>query len=71
VLKRLPENSRGRMLEGIVRLTDPDMMEATASFLADHPLPNARKQVEQLLERQRVNAEFTRASGPSLAARFD
>ena len=70
VLKRLPDNSRGRMLEGIVRLTDEDMLAETAAFLADHPLPNARKQVEQLLERQRVNAAFARAARPDLAARF-
>jgi puromycin-sensitive aminopeptidase len=70
VLKRLPDNSRGRMLEGIVRLTDEDMLAETAAFLADHPLPNARKQVEQLLERQRVNAAFVRAARPDLAARF-
>jgi puromycin-sensitive aminopeptidase len=70
VLKRLPDNSRGRMLEGIVRLTDEDMLAETAAFLADHPLPNARKQVDQLLERQRVNAAFVRAARPELAARF-
>jgi len=70
VLKRLPENSRGRMLDGMVRLTDPDMLEATAAFLADHPIPNARLQVAQLLERQRVNASFVQAAGPVLRARF-
>ncbi len=70
VLKRLPDNSRGRMLEGIVRLTDADMLEATSSFLADHPLPTARLQVAQLLERQRVNATFVGAAGQVLAQRF-
>jgi puromycin-sensitive aminopeptidase len=70
VLKRLPENSRGRMLEGVVRLTDPDMLEATSAFLADHPLPNARLQVAQLLERQRINASFVQRNREVLEARF-
>jgi hypothetical protein len=58
------------MLEGLVRLTDPDMLDATSSFLAQHPLPNARLQVAQLLERQRVNAAFARDRGPELAQQF-
>jgi puromycin-sensitive aminopeptidase len=69
-LKRLPDNSRGRMLEGLVRLTDPEMIEAVEAFLADHPIPNARKQVEQLLERQRVNGAFVAGNTGRLAERF-
>ncbi len=70
VLKRLPENSRARMLDGVVRLTDPEMIAAVEAFLADHPLPNARKQVAQLLERQRVNGAFATRNAAPLAARF-
>ena len=69
-MKRMPDNSRGRMLEGIVRLTDPGMISAVAGFLADHPIANARKQVEQLLERQRVNGAFTARNAALLSARF-
>ena len=70
VLKRLPGNTHGRMLEGIVRLTDPESVAAVAAFLAEHPVPNARKQIDQLLERQRVNAAFAERSRPVLAERF-
>ncbi len=66
----MPDNSRGRMLEGVVRLTDPALIEDVAAFLADHPLPNARKQVEQLLERQRINGAFVARTAAVLAARF-
>jgi len=69
-MKRMPDNSRGRMLEGIVRLTDPGIMSAVADFLADHPIPNARKQVDQLLERQRINGAFRARNADVLTARF-
>ena len=58
------------MLEGIVRLTSPAMVDAVAEFLDAHPLPNARKQVAQLTERQRVNAAFVAANADQLRARF-
>jgi puromycin-sensitive aminopeptidase len=69
-LKRLPGNTHGRMLEGIVRLTDPESVTDVAAFLADHPIPNARKQIDQLLERQRVYAAWAERSRPELAQRF-
>ncbi|MHB8465574.1 MAG: M1 family metallopeptidase [Acidimicrobiales bacterium] len=70
VLKRLPVNSHGRMLEGIVVLTDDQSLRDVPAFLAAHPLPTARKQVDQLLERQRINAAFARREGSALATRF-
>jgi len=70
VFKRLPYNSHGRLLEGIVRLTDPDSVRSVAEFLADHPVPSARKQVDQLLERQRVNAAFASRAREELTRRF-
>jgi puromycin-sensitive aminopeptidase len=70
ILKRMPENSRGRMLEGIVRLTDPKLITEVAAFLAEHELPNARKQVAQLLERQKINGAFVARNADVLAPRF-
>ena len=46
------------MLSGVTALDEPDLVEAVASFLDDHPIPQAGKQVDQRLERQRVNAAF-------------
>ncbi|HEY2427380.1 MAG TPA: M1 family metallopeptidase [Acidimicrobiales bacterium] len=71
ILKRLPDNSHGRMLEGIVRLTDPSAVAAVADFLADHPIPSARKQVDQLLERQQVNAAFAARARDEVARWFN
>jgi puromycin-sensitive aminopeptidase len=50
-----PSNSIVRMLEGIVALDDADRSRSVHSFLAEHPLPQGQKQLEQHLERLRVN----------------
>ena len=55
------------MLSGVTALDEPDLVEAVASFLDDHPIPQAGKQVDQHLERQRVNAAFRARE----AERFD
>jgi puromycin-sensitive aminopeptidase len=70
VLKRVPDNSHGRLLEGIVRLIDAPSVRAIGEFLAEHPIPSARLQVDQLLERQRVNAAFAEREAPALVERF-
>ncbi|MBT5581103.1 MAG: M1 family peptidase [Acidimicrobiaceae bacterium] len=54
--ERFPSNSLSRMLEGITALDTDDGVADVAAFLAEHPLPQGEKQVEQLQERQRVNA---------------
>jgi puromycin-sensitive aminopeptidase len=52
---RFPSNLAIRMVEPIVRLTRPEEAADTAAFFAEHPLPQAAKRLEQLLERQQVN----------------
>ena len=44
-----------RMLEGVRHLTDPAQAARVVAFLAEHPLPVAGQQVDQHLERMRVN----------------
>ena len=70
VVQRIPEHSHGRMLDGISRLSDPTSVRVVSSFLAEHPVPSARKQVDQIRERQRVNAAFAVAAQEPIAARF-
>jgi puromycin-sensitive aminopeptidase len=70
VLKRLPANTHGRVIDGITRLWDPKSLSEVPAFLADHPIPTARKQVDQLLERQRINAAFAARQAGPLASRF-
>ncbi|MEM9521025.1 MAG: M1 family metallopeptidase [Actinomycetota bacterium] len=60
-----PSNSITRMLEGITSLDTDEMVADVAAFLAEHPVPQAGKQVEQHQERQRVNAALRRRdAGP-------
>lgn len=52
---RLPDSAIPRMLGGITALSTPELAEDVAAFLADHPVPQGAKMVEQALERLRVN----------------
>jgi len=70
LLKRLPDNAHGRAVDGAARLIDSDSVADVPAFLAEHPLPNARHQVAQILERQQVNAAFAGRARAALAARF-
>jgi puromycin-sensitive aminopeptidase len=54
--ERFPSNSLSRMLEGITALDTDDGVADVAAFLAEHPVPQGEKQIEQLQERQRINA---------------
>ena len=38
--------------------TTPNVVADVQSFFAEHPIPQAAKTLEQLLERQRVNADL-------------
>ncbi len=54
--ERLPSNSIPRMLSGIVALDTPESVASVAGFMADHPIPQAGLQVDQHVERQKINA---------------
>ena len=70
VLSRVPSSFRGRMLQGIPTLTDERSLRDVPAFLADHPIPSARKQVDQLLELQQVHAGFVQREAERLDRRF-
>lgn len=57
-------------VDGLRYLTGPGQVEDAAAFLAEHPIPQSSLQVQQILERQRVNAAFRQRSAPELAAAF-
>ncbi len=57
------------MVGSVTMLTTPEIVADVQSFFAEHPIPQAAKTLEQLLERQRVNAELrTREAEPLAAA---
>ncbi len=58
LLQRFPNNTIVRMVGSITTLTTPALVADVQSFFAEHPIPQAAKTLEQLLERQRVNADL-------------
>ena len=68
VCERFPKNSISRMLEGIRSLATPELATDVAGFLADHPVPQGARTIEQHLERQRVNVALRGREAEALAA---
>ncbi len=69
LLERFPSNTIVRMIGSITTLTTPHLVADVQGFFAEHPIPQAVKTLEQLLERQRVNADLrVRESEPLAAA---
>lgn len=53
--ERYPDNSISRMLGGITAITDGALGAAVAAFVAEHPVPQGAKSIEQHIERMNVN----------------
>jgi puromycin-sensitive aminopeptidase len=53
--ERFPGNSIVRMIDRVRLLTRPEVAADVQSFFAEHPIPQAAKTLDQVLERQRVN----------------
>ena len=56
--EKFPSNTIVRMLTGVRWLTGPDTLESVLAFFADKDLPQGQKQLDQHLERLRVNGSF-------------
>jgi puromycin-sensitive aminopeptidase len=54
--ERFPNNTIVRMIDSVKLLTAPDVVADVQSFFSEHPIPQAKKGLDQMLERQRVNA---------------
>ena len=66
-IDRFPSNTIVRMVDSVKFLSSPELVDDTAAFFERHPIEQAAKTLEQVLERQRVNAEFRERE----AARWD
>lgn len=56
LLEVLASSAPIRMVEGVASLTEPGDVEAVQAFFDEHPLPQGAQTLQQILERQRVNA---------------
>ena len=54
--EQFPGSTIVRMIDGVKLFTEPALVAEVQSFFAEHPIPQATKTLDQVLERQRVNA---------------
>ena len=52
---RFPSNTIVRMIDSVKLLTDEAVAADVQAFFAEHPIEQAAKTLDQILERQRVN----------------
>lgn len=65
---RFPSNTISRMIDSVKLLTTPELVDEVQQFFAEHPIEQALKTQEQILERQRVNAALHARESAALAA---
>ena len=62
-----PANTIVRMIDPVKLLTDPSVVADVQSFFSEHPIVQAAKTLDQVLERQRVNAALRARESERLA----
>ncbi|MFB3737815.1 MAG: M1 family metallopeptidase [Candidatus Velamenicoccus archaeovorus] len=68
IVRRLPPNTVIYVADPVRLLTTPELEAEVQAFFAEHDIPQARKMLRQVLERQRVNGAFRRRAEAELAA---
>ena len=53
----IARNTISRIVETVKTLDRPEDVAQTAAFFSEHPIEQAAKTLDQILERQRVNAD--------------
>jgi len=66
----LPPNTIIYLADGVRFLTTPEQEADVQAFFAEHDIPQAKKMLRQVLERQRINVAFRRRVEPQLVASF-
>ncbi len=64
---KFPGNTIVRMIDPVKTLTAPAAVADVQSFFSEHPIPQAAKTLDQILERQRVNAALRERESERLA----
>ena len=65
--ERFPTNTIVRMASGVRLLNTPEAVDDVRSFFTAHPIVQAAKTLEQILERQRLNAALRDREADRLA----
>ena len=66
--KEFPTNTISRMVDSVKLLTTPELVADVQMFFVEHPIPQAVKTLDQILERQGINAAFLARDAASLRA---
>ena len=64
---KFPGNTIVRMIDSVKTLTAPSVVADVQSFFSEHPIPQGAKTLDQVLERQRVNAAMREREEQRLA----
>jgi puromycin-sensitive aminopeptidase len=65
--ERFPRSTIGRMVDTVKLLDRPEQVAASRAFFSEHPIPQAAQTLEQILERQQVNARVRADNADALA----
>jgi puromycin-sensitive aminopeptidase len=65
---KFPTNTIVRMIDSVKLLTNDEDVAHVQSFFADHPIPQGATTLQQILERQLINATTIRAQRAPLLA---
>ena len=68
---RFPSNTIIRMVDTVKTLNRPTEVADIQAFFSEHPIEQAAKTLEQILERQRINAALREREQDALAAALD
>ncbi|NND76172.1 MAG: M1 family metallopeptidase [Ilumatobacter sp.] len=63
-----PRNTIVRMVDSVKLLTTPELVADVTSFFAEHPIEQAAKTLDQILERLRINAALVERDAEALDA---
>ena len=66
--EKFPGSTIVRMIDPVKLLTAPAVVADVQSFFSEHPIPQGAKTLEQVLERQRVNAALREREAVRLSA---
>lgn len=66
--KEFPTNTISRMVDSVKLLTTPELVADVQMFFVEHPIPQAVKTLDQILERQGINAALLARDAASLRA---
>jgi puromycin-sensitive aminopeptidase len=66
--KEFPTNTISRMVDSVKMLTTPELVADVQMFFVEHPIPQAVKTLDQILERQGINAALLARDAADLRA---